>query len=78
MEAVVSALEAIYDFIVSLWDMLTKIVSWIGEVIALPGQALDSLAQFADFFPSYFWVPVIGIIGVLVIFRFLKIYKSGG
>lgn len=78
MDAVVSALEAIYDFVVSLWDMLTKIISWIGEVIALPGQALASLGEFSSFFPSYFWVPVIGIIGVLVIFRFLKIYKSGG
>lgn len=78
MEAITNFLDAIYDFVVSLWDMLTSIVGWIADIIMLPGKALDTLLGFSGFFPDYFWTALVGILGVVIIFRFLKIYKSGG
>ena len=78
MDAIISVLDAIYNFVVSLWDMLTKIVTWIAEVISLPVKAMGLIGKFSSFFPGYFWIALLGVLGIVVIFRFLKIYRSGG
>lgn len=78
MEAILEFVEDIYDFIVELWDYFTSIIEWIAEVISMPVDALTTLEDFSEFFPSYVWVALIGVLGVVVIFRLLKIFLSGG
>lgn len=78
MDAILGFFESIYDFIVDLWDFFTSIVEWIADVIELPGQALETIQGFSEFLPEYFWVALIGILGIVLIFRFLKIFLSGG
>lgn len=78
MDAIVEFLEGLWDFISALFDFLTSVVSWIGQVISLPGEAINTITGFGDYFPSYFWTPILSILGIVVIFRFLKIFQSGG
>lgn len=78
MSAIIDFLEGIWDFISSLFDFLTSVIGWIAEVISLPGQAISVIAKLGKFFPSYFWLPIMSILGIVVIFRYLKIFQSGG
>lgn len=78
MSAILDFLEGVWDFISSLFDFLTSVVGWIADVISLPGEAINTITGLGDYFPSYFWTPLIAILGIVVIFRFLKIFQSGG
>lgn len=78
MDAIISFLESIGNFISTIFDFFTNIIKYIGEVISLPAQALETLSDFASFIPDVFWVPLSVILGIVVVFRLLKIFQSGG
>lgn len=78
MEAVVEVLTTIGEFITSIFEFLSNILKYIGQVITLPAKAIEVITSFSSFIPPIIWAPLLSILGIVVVFRLLKIFQSGG
>lgn len=85
MEAIASWLEWLGDILYSVWENITNIGTWVtGAVekikfaVTVPTAALDVVDKLVDYFPGYFWVPILSLLSLVLTFRVMKIFLSGG
>lgn len=69
ISAIVNILSGIWDFITSVFDVLTWFVSEVISAVALGGRAIAYCASFLGFLPSVLVSALLAFITIKVIFR---------